>query len=507
MTRPARFATRLLAAGLLVALALGAPALELSVPGGRKVHLESTSSEGTRWVCLDALAKALGGQTGRDPLSRYPVWTLGGHRVLFSTATPMTSVDGKLLTTKHPAREKDGCLWVPEEFLTLGLPLVLGGPVSVDGAEAVKAVPEALPKAAEPAPAAEGGTNLEVAVAADSVRITLQGTASASAQVRREGDALLVTLPRGRIETGVRDLGSGIARSLAPEAEGRGIKVSLGAGFQSFETAALRNPERLVILLKGQGQVVPQPPPASPAPESAAASRPARSPGRFLVVLDPGHGGTDAGAVGPGNLQEKEVALALAAKVGEALEKGGAQAVLTRSGDSFVPLTQRTAIANYNRADLFVSIHLNASPAAAAKGAETYYMSKEASDLWSRQLADKENSAAGGDGGGDTLSLVLWNLAQNQYIVESSALAEAVQGKLNQLLGTKERGVRQAPFVVLEGAQMPAVLVEVAFLSNPAEANQLKDPAFLGEVADLLAQSLLEFREKHASQPGPAPAP
>ena len=119
--------------------------------------------------------------------------------------------------------------------------------------------------------------------------------------------------------------------------------------------------------------------------------------------------------------------------------------VLTRSTDVQVPLIQRTAIANYNRADLFLSIHLNASPAPSARGTETYYLSRDATDLWATQLAAKENAAgqdaaAAPDGG---LNLVLWELAQTSVIVESAALAEAVQQEFNTLLGTG--GPRRAP--------------------------------------------------------------
>jgi N-acetylmuramoyl-L-alanine amidase len=224
-----------------------------------------------------------------------------------------------------------------------------------------------------------------------------------------------------------------------------------------------------------------------------------------VVVVDPGHGGSDTGALGPGGATEKELALALAKRIAAALGQAGMRVTLTREGDTFIPLTQRTALANYNRADVLLSIHLNASPASSATGAETYFMSKEATDLWSRQLAEKENSAGDPTAGSDTLSLVLWNLAQTQSIVGSAALAEAIQGRLNGLLGTKERGVRQAPFAVLEGARMPAVLVEVAFLTNPGEAQQLQDVAFQDQVAASLAASVADFRARSDAPPNPAP--
>ncbi len=500
----------LLALIAFIALSFGSLAIEVATPSGKKISLESHEEDGTAWVCLDSLAKALGATAGRDPLSRYPSLALGSHRVLFSTATAMTSVDGKLIDTKHPARDKSGCVWIPREFLVVGLPLLLGGPVSLSGEGAAAPQAPAVP-APPPRPAGQvmedGRIGLEVAVAADLVRVTLEGSMATAAQSRKEGDALLVQLPRGRVLGEGRDLGSGIARRLEIENQGRLLRLELGEGYKSFDTLNLRNPERLVILLKGGGQVVPAVPAQPEAPQAAGApqsGRPERAPGRFLVALDPGHGGSDTGAIGKDNLQEKDIALAIAQKLSAVLEKDGVSTLLTRSTDVYVPLAQRTAIANYNRADVFVSIHLNASPASGVKGAETYFMSRDATDLWSRQVAEKENAAPNGTEKGNTLSLVLWNLAQTQYLVESQALAVSIQGRLNQLLETQERGVRQAPFVVLEGAQMPAVLVEVAFLTNLQEAVRLGDPAFQDQVAEQVAQSILEFKAQNGSQAAPS---
>jgi len=508
-----RWTAALLAVLLLLAPALAAGAAEIVLPDGRTVTVEVASIDGAGWVCLDKLAKALGGTAGRDPLSRYPVWTVGKHRVLFSTATAMTSVDGKLLNTGKAAREKDGCIWIPESFLEVGLPMVLDGPVKVrSGAPSPPPTP-APPESSHPAPPVaplpkeEAGIAVDATVAADRVRIGLCGTGASQAQVRKEGEVLVITLPLGRVGGGDRDLGSGIARRLEVAGEGRNLRVLLGAGFREYSTSSQKSPDCVAIVLEGAGQVVPSDVGAAPpgAGAAATAARPAKVQGQFVVAIDPGHGGTDTGALAPGGVAEKDLALALAKRVAAALEKAGVRAVLTREGDTFIPLTQRTALANYNRADVLLSLHLNASPATSAKGAETFFMSKEATDLWSRQLAEKENAAGDGGGGTDTLSLVLWNLAQTQSIVESSALAEAIQGRLNGLLGTKERGIRQAPFVVLEGAEMPAVLVEVAFLSNPGEAKQLEDPAFQEQVAAALAASIADFRTRNDAPPPPAP--
>lgn len=494
----------------LLAFALPVPALELLLPDGRTVQVEVKTFDGAGWICLDHLAKAVGGSAGRDPLSRYPTWTFGKHRVLFSTATAMTSVDGKLLNTGRAAKEREGCVYVPDTFLEIGLPVVLDGPVRAQGAAApappTPPAPKVAPEAPPPTPQTVEGADVtvETTVASDTVRVTVSGTGVSGAKVRKEGDVLVLPLPRGRAEFSPVEMGSGIALRLEAVDGGRALRLQLGTGYVSHETESQRNPERLTLVVKGSGQLPPAPAAAGVLPDATAGPRPAKVPGQFLVVVDPGHGGSDTGALSKGGLQEKEIALAIAQKVAAALRAAGMRALLTREGDTFIPLTQRTALANYNRADVLLSIHLNASPAASAKGAETYFMSREATDLWSRQLAEKENSSGGAAAGSDTLSLVLWNLAQTQSIVESAALAEAIQERLNGLLETKERGVRQAPFVVLEGAQMPAVLVEVAFLSNPSEAEQLQDAAFQSRVAEALAASVADFKARNDAPP-PAP--
>jgi N-acetylmuramoyl-L-alanine amidase len=147
-------------------------------------------------------------------------------------------------------------------------------------------------------------------------------------------------------------------------------------------------------------------------------------------------------------------------------------------------------------------VHLNASPRTNARGAETYFLSSEATDDEARTLAALENRAYGvdkkdvkpnGDGESRNLELVLWDLAQNQYLAESSLLGERVQRNLDALSGIRDRGVRQAPFRVLMGATMPSVLVEVGFISNPAEEERFRNLGYRNQVVNAMANSVREF--------------
>ena len=232
----------------------------------------------------------------------------------------------------------------------------------------------------------------------------------------------------------------------------------------------------------------------------AAGSVPGRPARRTLtLVLDPGHGGSETGAEGKTGVFEKDITLDVARRLKSLLAgEPGLEVLLTREEDEDVALDDRTALANQKHADLFLSIHVNASPRRDARGAETYFLSRQAKDEEVRTLAALENNAADVDRerlgeAPEGLELVLWDLAQSQYLQESAELAVAIQEQLNEALGLKDRGVKQAPFRVLMGATMPAVLVEVGFISNPAEEAVLGTGEYRDKIAQALARALVTF--------------
>jgi N-acetylmuramoyl-L-alanine amidase len=228
------------------------------------------------------------------------------------------------------------------------------------------------------------------------------------------------------------------------------------------------------------------------------------------IVIDPGHGGHDAGAVGPSGLQEKELALDIARRVAALLqEELGVRVVLTRARDQFVGLRERTALANRERADLFVSIHVNAAPVGAATGTETYFLSNEATDGAARRAAEYENRLIAADtgarGGSDVLRSILWDLAQSDFQQESSRVAETLQNNLDRALRRPSRGVKQAPFYVLGGAAMPAVLVEIGFISNPSEEQRLRDDGYRDRIARALVAGVAAYKRGYDQRvAGPA---
>jgi N-acetylmuramoyl-L-alanine amidase len=225
------------------------------------------------------------------------------------------------------------------------------------------------------------------------------------------------------------------------------------------------------------------------------------------VVLDAGHGGDDEGARGAQGVVEKELVLDVARRLRTRLNAAGLQVLLTRERDVYVPLEDRTTIANEARGDLFISIHANAASARAARGIETYFLSLEASDDAARQVAARENAAFRDPtvppvAGDDPLVGILGDLAASELMQESDEFARLAQQEISSLDGTPSRGVKQAPFVVLMGLEMPASLVEIGFITNPHDAKALASGERRDRIAQALARAILEFGRRYDARRG-----
>jgi len=223
------------------------------------------------------------------------------------------------------------------------------------------------------------------------------------------------------------------------------------------------------------------------------------------IAIDPGHGGEDTGSKGPEGNLEKDVTLSVARRLQSAIENQlGLDVVLTRTDDTAVSLDARAAIANNNRADLFISLHANASARATAAGAEVFYLSlAEYGEETSEAVGVGGQSVPVAGGGTRVLDVVPWDIAQLRFVDESARLAQTVTQELAGRVPMSPRGLQQAPFRVLVGANMPAVLVEMGFLSNPEQETQLTSPGFQRAIASGLLRSIIRFRDELASTPRP----
>ena len=215
------------------------------------------------------------------------------------------------------------------------------------------------------------------------------------------------------------------------------------------------------------------------------------------IVIDAGHGGHDTGTIGPTGLMEKDLCLDVALRLGKIIQQRlpGADVVFTRSDDTFIPLEERTHIANEAKADMFISIHANSSQDTGARGIETYYLNLKGS-AEAMEVAARENATD--DQGIHELQDLVKQIARTEKIDESKEFAEDVQDSLSKRIQksakpVKNRGVRKAPFVVLIGADMPSILTEISFLSNPADEKMLKQPEHRQRVAEGIYQGVASY--------------
>lgn len=209
------------------------------------------------------------------------------------------------------------------------------------------------------------------------------------------------------------------------------------------------------------------------------------------IVIDPGHGGKDPGALGDGVIQEKGIVLSISKKLKEILTAKGYTVFLTRETSRLIPLKERTQFATQHKADLFLSIHANASENPQANGIETYYLDVRSTDKASEQIAARENVNSGYSI--QELESLLKGIIQESKSEDSRRLAEQVQQKLVQTTGAADRGVKHARFVVLIGTRVPAVLIETGFLSNSTERQKLATSAYQSKIAAAIAEGVDEF--------------
>jgi N-acetylmuramoyl-L-alanine amidase len=268
-------------------------------------------------------------------------------------------------------------------------------------------------------------------------------------------------------------------------------------------------PDPLLALLEKHGRddpfasrAAPQAPDAAPTPEAPDFAR------LITIVIDPGHGGEDPGAIGAGGSREKDVTLAIARRLKAKIDAtANMRALLTRDGDYFIPLGQRVAKARRVKADLFVSVHADAFMKPSARGSSVFVLSESgASSSAARWLAERENAAdlIGGVNLGDKnphLARTLLDLSQTATLNDSIKLARAVLGALSTINTLHKGHVEQAGFAVLKAPDIPSILVETAFISNPEEEKRLTDDAY----QDQMAEALLAGIKRYFAQHPPAP--
>jgi N-acetylmuramoyl-L-alanine amidase len=505
-----RTAALLLALGSIGAQAPPGPApyTVLSPDGRRALPVRLIS--GQEMFALDELTRIFDLTVREDSLAGGLTVTAGSQSVVLTPGQSLASVGGRLISLPAaPAR--DGRSWfVPVDFVSRALAPALGKPVELRKPSRLVLVGGVrVPRIGSSAEALGPMVRLTFDVAPQTTHAVTQD--GSRLVVRFEADALDATLPA----VAAPDLVQGI------RADGANLVVDLGPRFGSFRTSDVpgdRGSGRIIIDVITQTTAATPAPPATPPPTAPPPLVDlAPSGGIRTIVVDAGHGGTEDGAHGPGGTLEKHVTLSVARRLKAALEaRLGVRVILTRDKDDTVDLDERAALANNNKADLFVSLHANASVRASAAGAEVFYLSLEEYGDQAQRVARGETEALPVFGGGTRdIEVILWEMAQARYIEESAALAKEVETGLREHVLMSPRAIQQAPFRVLVGANMPAVLVEMGFITNADQEKQLVSEAFQNSIVQSLVDSIIRYRDRQAAaraaaapaRPGGGPRP
>lgn len=295
------------------------------------------------------------------------------------------------------------------------------------------------------------------------------------------------------------------------------IKVSLTENFSDVEKFTLKDPDRIVFDFKyldkkmsnrvdglESAEIKTIEPEKGIVPSTVSAVLPDKinveKSGKKLIVIDPGHGGKDPGGRCLFGAREKDLNLDVAKKLYELLSKNkNFDVIITRNSDIFIPLNERSEIANSKGADLFVSIHANAAKNRKEQGYEIYFLSEKATDPWASEVADYENSVVALEDDSkvyDSAALVLHSLARQEYINEGSRLAAFISKSYEKKTPFKNRGIKQAAFYVLRGTYAPGVLVEMGFMTNSYDQKKLNDSKVRKKIAESIYEGILEYAKE-----------
>jgi N-acetylmuramoyl-L-alanine amidase len=486
-----------LAAALLPARAHPAAQAPASAPPytvlakeGRR-PLAARTFGGQEMFALDDLAKLFELSYREDAVAGGLTVTVRGQTIVLSAGQGLASVGGRMISLPAPP-VKDGRTWyVPVDFVSRALAPLVGTPLELRKPSRLIILGGfRMPRVAgrvEPIGALARLT-LDIAPATPHT-VSQDGTRLV---IRFEADALDATLPPSTAPDFIQAVRPGEAPA--------SIAVDLGPRFGTYRATDLpadRGAGRLVIDVIAPAAEPQQPQPAQPAPREPPPLLEVTPAGVRTVVIDPGHGGSESGSKGPSGALEKDVTLAVARRLKASLEaRLGVRAILTRDGDDAVGLEQRAAVANNNKADVFVSLHTNAALRPQAAGAEIFYLSLDEYGDRAKAIAKGASEALPVVGGGvRDIEIIPWEMAQARYITQSAALAESVEAAFRDRVPLSARGVQQAPLRVLVGANMPAVLVEMGFLTNPSQEQQLTSGGYQDTIVQALVEAIVRFRD------------
>jgi N-acetylmuramoyl-L-alanine amidase len=472
----------------------GGPITVLSRDGRKP--LPSVDVQGHAMVGLDDLTALFQLTVREDAAARAVTVSYKNQTIVLTPDQTLASTSGRLVSLPAPLTRQGRRWLVPVEFISRALALIYDARLDYRPASRLVVVGDVrVPHVT--AQYDQTGTSLRV-----TLDINPKATAAVSQDqnrllIRIDADALDAALPAPPPQNGLL---TGI-RAVEPNT----IQLDVGQRFVSYRSstpisagASAQMVVELLSLAAESSSTTPTPSPS--APQGAAAALPVFGEPRAsirTIVIDPGHGGDDSGVKGPGGGLEKDVVVAVARRVKSAIEgRLGIRVILTRDDDTKVDADSRAAIANNNKADLFISLHANGSPRSATKGTTIYYLSLDRFGEEARRQSQLASEVLPVYGGGTReFSLVEWELAQAAHVQDSAALAGLIEQKLHGSANLETVSVEQSGLRALAGANMPAVLVEMGYLSNPEEETRLASADFQTNIAQALTEAVIAFRD------------
>jgi N-acetylmuramoyl-L-alanine amidase len=454
---------------------------------------------GQELIGLDTVAALFQVSVKEDTLAGGITVTYRGRTIVASTDQPMASVGGRVVALPAPA-VRSGRTWlVPVDFLSRALAPIYDQRIDLRRASRLLIVgdvrvPRVTARIDTPGPPTRA--TIEITPATPVTLAVEAGRVVA----RIDADALDLALPPGG-----NAAGGGLIDQIRPGDQPTSVAVMLStrAGAARAAAADADNVTRVSIEVA---------PPAAPADTAASAPAPApvpaapaeapppvlgtRRPTLQTIVIDPGHGGEDIGVRGAGGVEEKQVTLEIARRLRAMIEtRLGVQVVLTRDEDRPVGLDDRAAVANNSKADLFLSLHANGAPVPAIAGAEVFHLRLDREAEEARRSAEADAIALPVLGGATrTLDVIRWDLAQSRHVEASAVLAGILEETLRAHVPMGPRPRQEAPVRVLMAADMPAALVEFAYLTNQDQATRARSDAFQTSVAQGIYEGILRFR-------------
>lgn len=460
----------------------------LSSDGRRPLPV--TVVNGVDYVLVDDLAAPFG-TTAREAAGGLTL-TVGGRTIIVTADQTVVSAAGRLVSLPAPALRRNDRWYVPIDFVARAL-----GP-AMDLRLDLRRPSRLIVSGDLRVPRVVG----RVETGAAGTSVTFDVSPPATARVNAESGRIVVQFDADALDLALPQVPTQpFLVSMAPGDVANTVVLTPGPRFGVYRSASSQpdsSSSRVTLdFLAAATDLADAAPPATAAPPEVRPSvLPAPAVGVRTVVIDPGHGGTETGALGPRGTAEKDVTLAVARRLRTLIESRlGLRVFLTREDDRTISHDDRSAFANNHRADVFISLHANSAARSHIKGAEIYYLSVDRADEEARRRAAESATALPALGGGTrTIDLILWENAQARYVEQSFDLAAHIEAALRARVEMSPRAVQQAPFRVLVGANMPAVLVEMGYLSNPEQERQLTSADYQTRIAEALLESLTRFR-------------